>query len=82
VGLEALVGLVPFGGTLFDMAFKANIRNVVLMERDLADRRATRRSSIAVLVISVLVVLVGILMVVVLWALTIAILVWLVAKIF
>lgn len=82
VGLEALVGLIPFGGTLFDMVFKANIRNVVLMERDLADRRTTRRSSIAVLVLSLLVVLAGIAMVVLLWVLTIALLVWLVAKIF
>jgi hypothetical protein len=82
VGLEALVGLVPFGGVLFDMVFKANMRNVVLMERDLADRRATRRSSIAVLVLTVLVLLVGVVMVVAIWALTIALVVWLVSRLF
>ncbi|MHB1138894.1 MAG: DUF4112 domain-containing protein [Microthrixaceae bacterium] len=82
VGLEALVGLVPFGGALFDMVFKANMRNVVLMERDLADRRATRRSSVAVLVLTVFVLLVGVAMVVAMWALTIAVAVWLVSRLF
>lgn len=82
VGIEALVGLIPFGGAIFDMFFKANIRNVVLMERDLADRRATRRSSIAVLVLSLGVVALGMLMVIVLWLLAIAALVWLINRIF
>lgn len=82
VGVEALVGLIPFGGAVFDMVFKANIRNVVLMERDLADRRSTRRSSIAVLVLSFGVVVLGVLMIIVLWALTIALFVWLITRIF
>ncbi len=82
VGLEALVGLVPFGGALFDMAFKANMRNVVLMERDLADRRATRRSSLGVLALTVVVVLAGVAMIVLMWVLTIAVAVWLVSRIF
>jgi len=82
VGVEALVGLIPFGGALFDMVFKANIRNVVLMERDLADRRATRRSSIAILVLSLGVVVLGVLMVIALWILTIVGFVWLINRIF
>jgi hypothetical protein len=82
VGLEALVGLVPFGGAIFDMVFKANMRNVVLMERDLADRRATRRSSIAVLVLSLLVVFIGLLMIVAMWVLTIALGIWLITRLF
>ena len=82
VGVEALVGLVPFGGAIFDMVFKANMRNVVLMERDLADRRSTRRSSIAVLVLSLLVVFVGVLMVVAMWVLTIAVGIWLITRLF
>ena len=82
VGFEALVGLVPFGGTLFDMVFKANMRNVVLMERDLADRRTTRRSSIAVLVLTLLVLLAGLAMIVAMWVLTIALAVWLVSRLF
>jgi len=82
VGVEALVGLIPFGGAVFDMVFKANIRNVVLMERDLADRRATRRSSIAILVLSLGVVVLGVLMVIALWILTIVGFVWLINRIF
>jgi Domain of unknown function (DUF4112) len=82
VGLEALVGLVPFGGTLFDMVFKANIRNVVLMEKDLADRRATRRSSLAVLVLSLGVLVVGAVMTVVISLASVAFLVWLLLRIF
>jgi hypothetical protein len=82
VGLEALVGLIPFGGTVFDMVFKANIRNVVLMEKDLADRRATRRSSLAVLVLSVLVLVIGALMAVALAMLSVAVVVWLLYRIF
>lgn len=62
VGLEGLVGLVPFGGALFDLAYKANNRNVRLIERDLADRRGTRRSSLAVLALVVLTLAVGALM--------------------
>jgi hypothetical protein len=59
VGLESLVGLIPFGGALFDMIYKANNRNVRLIERDLADRRATSRSSLGVLLGAVLAVAVG-----------------------
>lgn len=33
VGLDALVGLVPLLGDVFDFAFKANRRNLRLMER-------------------------------------------------
>jgi hypothetical protein len=62
VGLESLVGLIPFGGALFDMVYKANNRNVRLIERDLADRRATRRSSALVLFGAVLTIVIGILM--------------------
>lgn len=34
VGVDALVGTVPLFGDLFDIAFKANERNVRLFERD------------------------------------------------
>jgi hypothetical protein len=33
VGLDALVGLVPIIGDLFDMGFKANMRNMALLDR-------------------------------------------------
>jgi hypothetical protein len=45
VALEALVGAVPFLGDLFDAAFKANVRNVRLLEQHLAIPGATRRAS-------------------------------------
>jgi len=59
VGLESLVGLIPFGGALFDMIYKANNRNVRLIERDLDDRRGTSRSSLGVLIGAVFAVAVG-----------------------
>ncbi|EPX61609.1 hypothetical protein D187_010228 [Cystobacter fuscus DSM 2262] len=45
VGLEALVGAVPFLGDVFDAAWKANTRNVRLLENHLAAPTATRRAS-------------------------------------
>ena len=48
VGIEALVGTVPFLGDLFDAAFKANARNVTILRRELDQPGSTRRSSAAV----------------------------------
>jgi hypothetical protein len=57
VGVEALVGSVPFVGDVFDAAWKANIRNVRLLENHLESPTATRRASRAwVLGIGVLLV--------------------------
>lgn len=81
VGVEALVGLIPFVGTVFNMAFKANNRNVALIEADLADRRRTRRSSLTVLVLTVLTVLMGIVMLVVFAVAGIVVLIWLLGRI-
>ncbi len=47
--LAGVVGAIPFAGDLFDIAYKANTRNVTLINADLADRAATRRRSIFVL---------------------------------
>ena len=44
VAIDALIGAVPAVGDLFDAAFKANIRNVELLEKDLA-RRGVRVGS-------------------------------------
>jgi hypothetical protein len=82
VGFEALVGVIPFVGTVFNMAFKANNRNVALIERDLADRRATRRSSLGVLVLIAGVVVVGLLMLLALTVLGILAIVWLLSRVF
>jgi len=82
IGFEALVGLIPFGGTVFNMAFKANNRNVALIEADLADRRSTRRSSLGVLVLTVGVLFIGMLMLLALFVASIAVLVWLLSRVF
>ena len=37
-GLDALIGLVPFIGDLFDVGFKANIRNANLLRRAFEQR--------------------------------------------
>ncbi len=58
IALEMLVGVVPLLGDLFDFVFKANRRNVALMERSISTacgRVATRRGSWGVLLAMLLV---------------------------
>jgi hypothetical protein len=43
--IDAVVGTVPLLGDLFDIGYKANIRNVQLLERFLAYPGPTRRAS-------------------------------------
>ncbi len=78
VALEVLVGTFPVLGDLFDVAFKANMRNVGLLERHLDDpetmRQSTARSNRRVAFIIVGVVLV---LLVVALALSVALVVWL-----
>ncbi len=45
IGLELTVGAIPLAGDLFDIVFKANVRNVKLIEDYLEAPRATRSSS-------------------------------------
>ena len=45
VAVEALVGAVPFLGDVFDAAFKANVRNVRLLEQHLAAPGRARAAS-------------------------------------
>ena len=45
VGLDALVGAVPLLGDFFDVGWKANTRNVALLERALAEPAPVRRES-------------------------------------
>jgi len=45
VAIDALVGMVPLMGDLFDFGWKANRRNLALLERVLAERARTRRES-------------------------------------
>jgi hypothetical protein len=58
VGVEAMVGAVPFLGDLFDAAFKANVRNVRLLEQYLAAPGTAKRASRAWLV-GIVLLLVG-----------------------
>ena len=47
VALEGLVGMIPFAGDVFDAAYKANQRNVRLLDDYLdSPRRATRSSRV------------------------------------
>lgn len=45
VGADTLVGSVPVLGDLFDVGFKANARNVALLERHLGHPAETKRAS-------------------------------------
>jgi hypothetical protein len=43
--VEGVVGMVPLAGDVFDAAWKANQRNVALLEAHFGEPRRTRRSS-------------------------------------
>lgn len=59
IAIDALVGSIPVAGDLFDFAWKANLKNVALIEHHVADPHGARRASRAwiLLVIAVLVLL-------------------------
>jgi hypothetical protein len=61
VVLDTLIGSVPVVGDLFDVAFRANARNVALLERHAVDPttvdRGSRRLGIVIVAILVLVLL-------------------------
>lgn len=57
VTLEALVGMVPFVGDLFDLGFKANIRNLRILADWLEAPDKAGRDSVRHLVLAVLFVL-------------------------
>jgi hypothetical protein len=54
IALDLLLGTVPLLGDLFDVGWKANTRNVRLLERHALDPRGARRSSRVVLAASLL----------------------------
>lgn len=56
VMLEVVVGAIPILGDLFDMAYKANNRNVRLMEDYFADPQTTRRKSAGGVAVAVLII--------------------------
>lgn len=53
LGIDAVVGSVPLLGDLFDAGWKANRRNLGLIERHLAQPTETRRASRAFFVLAV-----------------------------
>lgn len=65
VAVEAIIGTVPLFGDLFDAGWKANTRNVSLIERHLEDPRSAARSgsrwlwTLAVAIGAILLLLVG-----------------------
>ncbi|MDB5312883.1 MAG: hypothetical protein JWO38_7085 [Gemmataceae bacterium] len=50
LGIDTVVGAVPVVGDMLDVAWKANVMNVALLEKALADSKAARRGSVWVLV--------------------------------
>lgn len=48
VGIEAAIGVVPLLGDLFDMAFKANTRNVEIFREALKGKRSRTKDSLFV----------------------------------
>ena len=48
VAIEAAIGVVPFLGDLFDMAFKANTRNVEIFRQALKGERSRKKDSLFV----------------------------------
>lgn len=65
--IETAVGVVPLLGDLFDFAFKANARNVRLLEAHLAAPERTRRQSRTVNAMAML--LIGLTTLLVVWGL-------------
>lgn len=57
VMLEVVVGAIPILGDIFDMAYKANNRNVRLMEDYFADPQTIRRKSAGGVAVAVLIIL-------------------------
>lgn len=56
IAIETIVGIVPIVGDLFDMAWKANLRNVRLLDSYLKSPQRTRREStifVAIVLISI-----------------------------
>lgn len=43
IGIEAAAGAVPIIGNLFDMGFKANLRNIAIIEEHLGDWHGAAR---------------------------------------
>ena len=79
VVLDTVVGTIPVIGTIFDFVYKANVRNVALLERHAGDPAATQQESSAAIrrtIITVVVVLVAVV------AVLVAVLAWVLSLLF
>jgi hypothetical protein len=47
--IETIIGSIPILGDIFDIAFKANVRNVLALRRHIDDPRAAQRRSRGIL---------------------------------
>jgi hypothetical protein len=61
LGLDLLLGALPLLGDIFDIAFKANRRNLRIVEKQVLDPHGTRRQSQA-LVVGAFVAVVGVIL--------------------
>ena len=62
IGIDTIVGSVPVLGDMFDVGWRANIKNADLLDRHLARDEATRRSNrwvVAGVVVGLLVLAIG-----------------------
>ncbi len=62
ISIDALVGVIPFLGQAFDFVWKANSKNMVLLERYAINPSGTAKSSgiaVMVILVSLVLVLVG-----------------------
>ncbi|MEM7764521.1 MAG: DUF4112 domain-containing protein [Pseudomonadota bacterium] len=66
VAIEAAIGTIPLVGDVFDMGYKANLRNLKLIEQWCQRPRSARRQSVVVMIISA--ALIAALMAFVIWA--------------
>ncbi|MEO8227246.1 MAG: DUF4112 domain-containing protein [Gemmatimonadota bacterium] len=62
IGVDALAGVIPGLGVIFDAAYKANLKNIALLEGQTLHPAETQRAShrfVSVLAIALLLMLVG-----------------------
>lgn len=57
IGADVIVGAVPFLGDLLDAGYKANIRNLGLLERYITRPEDTKKRSLALLIVLMVVLL-------------------------
>lgn len=82
IGVDSLFGSIPFLGQAWDFYFKSNTRNLGLIEADLADREATRRSSTKVLLLAGVALIFVVLLLAIVLAINIYVIAWAIKNVF